>query len=162
MWNPVGVDHPTNNGPRLLFADHHEEIEAACRALKAAIYTDDPANLIARFRTLERATLEHMSAEEEEILPAYEKTMPADASRILATHDELRRQLMRLAIDVELHAVRAHQLERLIATLREHARQEDLYMYAWAQIHLPLRTKRVLFKRIGRSLRALAQQRAAT
>lgn len=156
MLEHIGLDYPANNGPRLLFADHHEKIEKACDALRAATYGEDSLELIARYRTFERAMLEHMAAEEEQILPAYAAEAPDEAAEIRATHDELRRQLYGLGVEVELHCVRAESLEQIVKTLRAHAAREDARMYPWAQVHLPLRTKEELVTRIARSLRSLA------
>ena len=155
MTTSPDVDHPPPNGPRLLFADHHCKIEAACDSLRACAYTDDPLELIEQYRSFERSVLEHLKAEEDAILPAYAEHAPADAELIRATHDDLRQQLFRIGLDVELHSIRAESLDRLVATLRAHAAHEDREMYPWAQLNLPLRTKRQLFHRIGRSIRLL-------
>jgi hypothetical protein len=162
MLERTGLENLANNGPRLLFADHHEQIEKSCDALRTAIYADDPLVLAERYRAFEHAMLEHMAAEEEHILPAYAADAPEDAAAIRATHDELRQQLFRIGVDVELHSVRAAALEQLVKTLRAHAALEDVRMYPWAQVHLPARTKRELFKRIGRSLRRLASTRVTS
>lgn len=159
MLASIGLDALANNGPRLLFADHHEKIEQACEALRASIYTDDSHELMMRFRSFEHAMLEHMAAEEEQILPAYAEDAPDEAAAVRATHDDLRRQLYRIGVEVELHCVRASTLEQIIKTLRAHAAREDGQMYPWAQVHLPARTKRDLVKRIGRSLRRLGRDR---
>lgn len=152
---------PTANRQRLLLADHHVAIETACADLRARVYGDDPLELVARYRAFERAITSHMQLEEELILPAYSEYDPADALTIREQHAELRRQLNRLGMDVELHCARAKALERCIALLRTHAAHEDRRMYPCAQRHLPLGTKRNLFVQVARSLRALARVRAA-
>jgi hypothetical protein len=154
--NPTTLDQTTAAGPRLLLPEHHEKIDAACKALRASAFIDDPLGVIARYRNLEHAVLEHMKAEEDFILPAYARHAPADAAAIRVTHEELRRQLYRLGIDAELRAFRLEAIDFLIETLHEHGAHEDREMYPWAQTVLPPATKRELFKRITRSLRALA------
>lgn len=155
----AGIDTGRSNGPRLLLADHHGEIDAACRALLVATYQDDPRALIEQYRRFERATLDHLAAEDELILPAYAEHDPADAGAIRDEHFAIRQLLYRVALDVELHVVRAEGLKRVIDTLRAHAAREDASMYPWAQVHLPLSVKRKLFVRIGRSLRMLGRSR---
>ena len=140
----------------LLFADHHRQLEAACETLRACTYTDEPFELVVRFRSFERAVLEHLRAEEDSILPRYEVYAPADAELIRTTHAELRRQLFRIGIEVELHCVRAESLEELVKTLRAHAAHEDRGFYPWAQAHLPPRTRRELLRRVIHSLQLLA------
>jgi hypothetical protein len=155
MLTPDRFDHPLPNAPRLLLPDHHCKIEAACEALRACTYADEPHDLVVRYRSFEREVLEHLKAEEDSILPEYEKYAPVDAAMVSAAHDDLRRQLFRIGVDVELHCVRAEALEHLVQTLRSHAAHEDRGMYPWAETHLPPQTLRELFDRIAHSLRAL-------
>jgi hypothetical protein len=151
--NPTNLGH---SSLRLLLPEHHEEIAAACAALRTSAYIDDPLEVIMRYRNVEHAVLEHMRAEEDFILPAYARRAPADAAAIRATHEDLRRQLYRLGIDAELHCIRLESIDQLTATLRDHAAREDREMYPWAQRVLAPATKRELFKRMTHSLRALA------
>ena len=145
-------------GPRLLLADHHRELEGACRSLLEHTYADDPLQLILQYRRFERGLLEHMAAEEEIILPDYAAAAPAKARAIMHDHTELRRQLFLVAVEIELHVVRAQTVCTLIDQLRAHAAREYTSMYPWAQVHLPVSARRRLFVRIGRSLRSLARR----
>lgn len=122
-------------------------------------YQGDPRELISQYRRFERSTLEHLAAEEELILPAYADEDPGDARALYDDHVQLRQLLFRIGVEVELHVVRADTVKRMIAELSAHAAREDAAMYPWAQVHLPLTTRRQLFVRIGRSLRALTRTR---
>lgn len=146
------------NDPWLLLADHHRQIEEACRALRACAHEDCPRALIDQYRVFERAVLEHLEAEEVMILPDYAAHDPADAHAIRDEHGEIRKLLFQIGVEVELHIVRLETLQGLIDTLHVHAAREEASMYPWAQIHLPLETKRSLFVRIARSLRELAER----
>ncbi len=152
-----GLDEMAANGPRLLLADHHQGIEKAYRAMLSATYADDSRDLVGEFRCFEAAILEHLAAEEEVILPAYELFDPEDAEALRADHARIREELTRAGIDTDLHAMRAERMEGLIAALRAHSAHEDAYMYPWAQVHLPLSGRRSLYVRLTRSLRALAE-----
>jgi hypothetical protein len=152
---PTALHHPATNEP-LPLSEHHEELEAACAALRTSAFAEDPLDVISRYRNLEHAVLEHVKIEEDLILPAYARHAPADAAVIRVAHEELRRQLYRLGIDAELRMLRLEAIDRLIATLREQAAYAALRMYPWAQAVLTPVSKRELFKRISRSLRALA------
>lgn len=153
--SPRGLDALANNGPRLLFADHHQRIEAGFRALLAATYADDSSDLVTQFRAFERELLDHVAAEEETILPAYEHFHPDDARRIRDDHARIRQSLMRIGVDAELHLIRAEQVEALIRELRAHASHEDAHMYPWAQVHLPLGTKESLAVRLAQWMRRI-------
>jgi len=146
-------------GPRLLLAEHHRALDSACRALLGYTYQDDPRELIQQYRRFERATVDHLAAEEELILPAYADEAPDDAREIYDDHMRIRQLLFRIGVEVELRVVRAETVKRLVATLQAHAAREDAGMYPWAQAHLPLSTRRQLFVRIGRSLRTFARIR---
>jgi hypothetical protein len=151
----AGLDAGAANGPRLLLADHHREIEQASKALRACTSEGCPRALIEQYRVLEHAVLEHLEAEEVVILPDYTRYDPEAAYAIRDEHAAIRKLLFEVGVEVELHVVRPETLQRLIDTLHAHGAREDVSMYPWAQVHLPLSTKRRLFVRIGRSLRAL-------
>ena len=156
----AGLDAGAANGPRLLFADHHREIEAASNALLACAHEDCSWSLTEQYRVFERAVLEHLDAEETVILPDYTLYAPGAARELADQHAAIRQLLFRVGVEVELHIVRLETLRSLIALLHEHAAREDVTLYPWAQVHLPLSAKRRLFVRLGRSLRSLAALRA--
>jgi len=116
--------------------------------------------LIEQYRILERAMLEHLEFEEAAILPDYAVAHPADAAAIRDDHAAIRNLLFHMGVEVELHVIRLDTLLHLLDTLRAHAAREETAMYPWAQVHLPLSTRRRLFVRLGRSLRKLAELRA--
>lgn len=156
----AGLEAGAANGPRLLLADHHRRIEEACCALRACAQADEPRALVEQYRVFEQAVLDHLEAEETMILPDYAADHPEDAYAIREGHAEIRTLLFRIGVEVELHIVRLETLQGLIDKLHAHAAREDGSMYPWAQVHLPLSTKRRLFVRIGRSLRKLAELQA--
>jgi len=156
----AGLEAGATNGPRLLLADHHRQIEEACSALRACAQVNGPRALVEQYRAFEQAVLDHLEAEETVILPDYAADHQEDAYAIREEHAEIRTLLFRIGVEVELHLVRLETLQGLIDMLHAHAAREDASMYPWAQVHLPLSTKRRLFVRIGRSLRKLAELQA--
>ncbi len=155
-----GLDAGPANGPRLLLAEHHRALEEAGSELLARTYADEPRSLAAEYRVFEREVLDHLAAEELVILPGYQAAAPREAAAIRADHAEIRQQLFRVGLEIDLHLIRAHTVERLLSQLREHALREDMAMYPWAQLNLPLSTKRRLFVRLGKGIRRLASLRA--
>ena len=154
-----GLDAGAANGPRLLLGEHHRALEEAGSDLLARTYADEPRALSAEYRVFEREVLDHLAAEELVILPGYQVASPRDADVIRADHAAIRQLLFRVGLEIDLHLIRAHTVERLLAQLREHAEHEDTAMYPWAQLHLPLSTKRRLFVRLGHGIRTLASLR---
>jgi hypothetical protein len=137
-----------------LLAEHHRNLEQAGLLLRAGACADDPLELIARYRNLEHAVLAHMEAEEE-ILPAYAVADPEDAAMIRTWHEDLRRQLYKIGVDVELHRVRLEAIDQLVKALQVHAAHEDRGMYVWAQASLPAQHQRAILARIEESLHKL-------
>lgn len=103
---------------------------------------------------------DHGLSEDTIILPGFEGHAPAEAHALGLEHAAIRKLLLQLGIEVELHLVRLETVKHLIDTLHAHAAREDAWMYPWAQVYLPLSARRQLFVRIGRSLRVLAALRA--
>lgn len=141
--------------PRALMTEHHREVETACCSLLGCTYADDPKVLLETYRRFEQEILEHLRAEEELLLPGYAEFAPHDARKLREEHDELRRALFRIGVDVELHAVRVHHVDHLIAELRAHAAHEDTGLYTWAAAHLSAVKAEQLLDRIRHSLTAL-------
>ncbi len=152
--------HVGGMSPTLLLPEHHREIEAACRELAARAYADDPLELVRQYRGFEHEMLEHLEVEEQLLLPQYEEVAPDDTRAIREEHSELRRLLYMIAVEVELHVVRAATVDRLIARLRAHTARENAGLYPWADANLSLEMKRHLTDRMRHSMRELAQLRA--
>lgn len=148
---------PFAHQPELLLADHHHQIEALCSALSRAMRANDSRAVIEEFRALEHAVIEHLDAEEEDVLPAYSLYAPADAQTIRATHAELRRRMYKIGVDIELHRARADVVDDLVTALRLHATHEERGMYRWAIDGLSLRGRRHLFVRVGELMREAAR-----
>jgi hypothetical protein len=153
--------HTLDLGPRLLMSDHHRAIAKSCRRLRSTIYSDDPPTLVADYHCFERAVVEHMVIEERDLLPAYTAYDPADARSIRQQHRELRELLDRIGLDVELHRVRAAQLEQLLEVVQRHIAHEEATLYPWAQVNIGLDAKHELFDRLTRSLQDLGRVRTS-
>jgi hypothetical protein len=119
----------------ILLDDHHVRLERICTELLSDAYADDPRALCARWREFESEIRDHMSAEEDLILPAYEGVAPADAQAIREDHRRLRDVLHRLGVEVDLHQIRVRTVRELLEQLRVHADREDAAMYPWAAAH---------------------------
>ena len=155
-YAPIGLEAIDSNGPRILFAEHHRQLRRAGTELMCIAHEDDCFALVAAFRNLEQQLREHMRAEEELVLPAYTEAFPEDATAVRDAHAAIRKQLDQTALDIELHAVRLVSIRALLALLDEHAKAEDLRMYPWAQVHLPITTRSTIGARMIESIRMLA------
>lgn len=142
-----------SRGLDLLIPDHHRRLESKCFELLAWAHTDDTRELIAAWCELEAELVDHLTAEEEVILPEYAEHAPREANRILDDHAAIRALLTPLGVEIELHEARVARLQHLAETLATHARFEDATMYPWAQRNLTAAARRDLYVRISRWFR---------
>lgn len=132
-------DHATPAAPPLghVVDQHHREIEDACLALIAAGLANEPSEIAKQWASIERKLLDHMTAEEHLVLPAYQHADPGNAQALRDQHAGLREQVLEISIAIQLHTVRLEQLRQFVAALRAHATDEESSMYRWAERHVP-------------------------
>lgn len=141
--------------PSVLLRNHQRDVETSARILRACACGDDPLELIAAYRRFESMILAHIDAEEALLLAAYAEHFPATARQIRDEHGELKRRLMQVAIDVELHGVRLEQIDELLQLIRTHAGFEDVTLYRWADGELSGQATATLATRISGSQPAI-------
>ena len=155
--SPSIADDMAADGLDHVAADHHAAIDAACRDLRDRVLRDDPREVTRCLRIFERAILEHLEAEEVDILPEYATYAAGDVRAIRYEHATIRRLLSDIGLDAERQQLRAAALDRLIDILRAHAAHEHATMYVWADSHLRHSTRRALGERMTRSMQTLAE-----
>ncbi|HEY6877992.1 MAG TPA: hemerythrin domain-containing protein, partial [Polyangiales bacterium] len=124
--------------------------EQLFQAMMACMRGADPERIRARWLELDRALEQHLSAEEELILPRFEREFPASAARLRQEHREIRAALVELGVDLDLHSLGPSSARRFIDALRSHAAYEDAVLYAWVQRNLPEEDKLSLLDRLRR------------
>lgn len=139
-------------GLRVLAAERHLELEEAFEELEHAL-SDEPHALAARWRVVEAALRDHLDAEEDLIIPAYQLTAPEEADELRTEHARLRELLGQVELDIRQHVLQPQRLRHVLELLRRHAEREDASMYPWAERNLPLVVRRQLFVRISHWLR---------
>jgi hypothetical protein len=149
----------SDEGPRLLFAEHRRELEATCRVLERVATTRHAFTVRDCFLDLERAVLDHIDAEAEEILPIYGQVDPQDAARIRHEHAQLRSVVVAIANEMGLRPIHVSAIRGLADLLRMQA-QDEAPMYEWARRYLPMTARKHLFVRLGNSLHVLVRRRA--
>jgi hemerythrin-like domain-containing protein len=139
----------TQTSPNVL-ADHHRKLDRQIEHLLARVRDADAADLRGEWSVFERALLRHLEQEEAEVLPGFARDDAADAREILADHAAIRGWLLEMGVNLDLHLLRAEEVERFVAQLRDHAKREEAALYAWARRHISQRG----WQAIKRSLRA--------
>lgn len=135
--------HPQEHGApkakadlRALLGEDHARLDRLFEELLAAFRAGAREEAAALWTTFDAGLLAHMALEEQRLLPEFAKVDAAEAEALAAEHAKLRDALTELGVGVDLHLTNAAAVERLVATLREHARREDALMYRWASANL--------------------------
>ncbi|MBX3185856.1 MAG: hemerythrin domain-containing protein [Labilithrix sp.] len=111
----------------------HDVLEVLAERLIEVIEDDDRADVSAWMSELRDRVLEHMAAEERDLLPRYLREEPIDAAPLVLAHEAIRKALVDLDLAVDLHYLRADMVRAFLDTLREHARRENTGLYRWAR-----------------------------
>jgi hemerythrin-like domain-containing protein len=143
----------TLTSPNVL-ADHHRELDRQIEYLLARVRDADAADLRGEWSVFERALLRHLEQEEAEVLPGFARDDAAGAREILADHAVIRGWLLEMGVNLDLHLLRAEEVERFVAHLRAHAKREETALYAWARRNISTRG----WQAIKRSLRAATRE----
>ena len=86
--------------------------------------------------TFTRALEGHLSFEENELFPLYLASDGADpllVERARAAHEEIRRDVMRLGVELQLHVVRPHALRAFLESVRDRTGREVRALCDWAE-----------------------------
>lgn len=129
------VDRATTPEAELLRAEH-ARLEGVYATLLSAYRDGDWAVVRAHWQVFESALRAHMETEEQQVFPAFRATNPEEARGLLSEHDELRRQLEVLGVNIELHAVTEADAEALVRRLRAHGEREERFFYPWIAVAL--------------------------
>lgn len=76
----------------------------------------------------------HLAFEEKEVFPGFCEQGPtcqALVQRLTAQHDEIRRTLLTLGLQIQLKEIRTPSVEAFIDLMRKHAVLEDSRVYPW-------------------------------
>lgn len=141
------------HGLRVVAAEHHLELEAACEELLDARSPDEPQAVAARWRVLEAALREHLDAEEELVIPAYQLSAPEEGGELRTEHARIRDLLDEIEQDVRHQSLRADHIRALLDLLRAHSAREDASIYPWVERNLSVVARRQLFVRFAHWLR---------
>jgi hypothetical protein len=117
-------------GKRL--SQDHQQLAALLECLSQAAEASDRETLVATWAELETRLICHMEAEERYLLPLVEASHPAEVTRTLAEHAQIRDRIAELGLAVELHAVRSSDIRALIELLQAHSKHEDEALYVIA------------------------------
>jgi hypothetical protein len=148
-------------GLRRYASERHDELARRCAELSRAAPIAAEA-FAAAWHDLDVALHNHMAAEDDLIIPAYQLSDPEEAAELRTQHARIRELLVAVRASLAGHTLDAERARQLADLLAAHARREDTSMYPWAERHLPLVIRRQLFVRFSHWLRRRANHAAPT
>jgi hypothetical protein len=128
----------TEGGGRLnaaLLADH-AALEAALKRFCSVLSTGSPEIAQGLWDAITSDLGAHLRAEERHILPVFERAYPHHGAMIRRHHDELRRALEAMSVELSRDRLEPSAVDGLLEVLRRHARHEEVVFYYWARLHL--------------------------
>jgi hemerythrin superfamily protein len=114
----------------MLAGDHHR-LDRAFQAIVTRAQGGDFQQLEAEWLAFQSALLQHLEAEEKNLIPALAQDRPGEAQTLLDEHANIRARLLQLGIDLDLHCLRAERVEAFVEVLRAHAHREENIFYPW-------------------------------
>jgi len=130
----------------------HQELDSLLLQLAQDAAAPCPGVLEPTWNAFERRVLKHMAAEERFLLPLVEASDPAEVERTRIEHTQIRGTIAKLGVAIELHTVRATDINQLIELLRAHAKHEDERLYKMAGDGASAAVARSVFETLKNSL----------
>lgn len=136
----------------------HTRLERDFDLFLASAKMCDPERMKLTFDALERELCSHMVMEEELMFPLFGLEADREAAALRAEHNEIRRMLDQIAVDLELHAVDEARIAAFTRLQRAHANREHALLYPWIDTRLPRQSKNRIVDRLRASFRRPPQQ----
>lgn len=133
--------------------ERHRELESECREVLGELSTGDPDARRIGWPDFDAALRDHMAAEDELVLPAYQRSEPEEAVELRNEHARIRALLDSVDDDIQLGATQTDSARQLIALLHAHAEREAASLYRWAERNLSLVIRRQWIIRLSHWLR---------
>jgi len=111
----------------------HAELELLVEELQRAVEAGDCKALVTPWRKFEAGLVQHLAVEEKDLFPAYRAHAPEETRAFESAHAAIRTLVDELALRIELHCVRAPEIDALLEALRTHRRAEEVAFYRWAE-----------------------------
>lgn len=119
----------------MLAGDHHR-LDRAFQAILTRAYGGDFQQIESEWSAFQDALLSHLEAEEKHLIPALACDRPVEAQVLLDDHARIRVHLLQLGCDLDLHCLRAENVDAFVDALRTHAHREENIFYPWVDRQL--------------------------
>ena len=115
-------------------SEEHQATHALCDDLIARAETGEWKMCDAVWDQFARRLEAHMQLEETELFPRFARTHPEQyfsVARFLEEHRDIRSEISRLGIAIQLHELRESSVRELVDRLERHAKSENRAFYPW-------------------------------
>lgn len=130
LLSTVGMTSPQMDANPL--ASHHAELDRRIRDLTSTADGGDCHDLMVAWGLFEKELLRHFELEERKLFARFGRHHPAELATLIQDHATLRRDLLALGVQADLHCLRAEAVAGFLADLRAHATREEQSLYRWA------------------------------
>lgn len=127
-------------GPRVTAAEHLRQDHLAFRDQFADICgrarSGDWRDLDDAWGGFAENVRDHLAFEERELFGAYaerDEDSRVLVDRLRAEHDEIRRGLDEIGIEIQLKSIRVRTIDAFVAAMQRHAAIENAHLYPWAE-----------------------------
>lgn len=120
--------------------EEHRELESRFREIHRRALEGDWADLNGAWSELCQLLEAHLEFEEQQLFPAYVAEDPRreeELSVLRREHARLRELMDEIAIEIQLHQLRAHTVDAFIALNHDHASRENRRFYPWTSGYRP-------------------------
>ncbi len=128
--------------------EHHQRLQGLFDTLENRMHAGDFQAADEAWTELDKGLLTHLEAEEETMLPVFDRVDPAEAAAIRAEHAKMRALFAELGVGMELHILREDQLRETLGFIRDHAVREEALLYRWADRELPETSATTVIERL--------------
>ncbi len=148
------TESPTVGNLHTLMRADHLRLEVLFGEITAAAESGVDARTLGELWTRFTGGLRaHFEAEETQVFPRLAARHPEEVATLLREHEAINRALEELDVAVDLHRIRAEQVQSFVQMIRAHAAGEDEKLYRWTDEELPEAQKASLYQHlIGREL----------
>jgi hemerythrin superfamily protein len=119
-----------------MLAGDHLRLDRTFQALVKRAEGRDFEQLEIEWLAFQTALLQHLEAEERNLIPALARDRPGEARALRDDHANLRIRLLQIGVDVDSHRMQAERVDAFVEVMRAHANREENMFYPWVDRRL--------------------------
>jgi hypothetical protein len=114
----------------MLAGDHHR-LDRAFQTIATRARGGAFDEIEGDWKAFQAELLEHLDAEERNLIPALAKDRPVEAQTLLIEHAGIRVKLLQVGFEIDRRCLGGACVEAFVGALRAHAEREESIFYPW-------------------------------